>query len=46
VRALLDDPGEADQMGQAAQAHIGEHYIGDLHLRRYAELFGAMMQAA
>ena len=43
VRQLLDDRGEADQMGRAARAYISEHYVGDLHLRHYARLFGAMI---
>ena len=43
VRRLLDDPGEASRMGQAAQAHIREHYVGDLHLLRYERLFSALM---
>jgi trehalose synthase len=45
VRGLLDDPVEANQMGRAAQVYIGEHYVGDLHLLRYAKLFGAMLAA-
>jgi trehalose synthase len=45
VRRLLDDPAEADRMGQAAQIHISEHYVGDLHLLRYADLFDAMIDA-
>jgi len=24
--------------------YIGEHYVGDLHMLRYAELFDALMQ--
>ena len=43
VRRLLEDPGEAGQMGQAAQAHIRENYAGDVHLLRYARLFTALM---
>ncbi len=43
VREILDDHDEADQMGRAAQAYISEHYVGDLHLRHYARLFGAMI---
>jgi trehalose synthase len=43
VRELLDDPAEADRMGQAAQAYIREHYVGDVHLLRYADLFGSML---
>jgi trehalose synthase len=43
VRHLLDEPGEADQMGRAAHAHIREHFVGDLHLLRYARLFSSMI---
>jgi trehalose synthase len=43
VRRLLDDPGQASRMGRAAQAHIREHYVGDLHLLRYARLFGELV---
>jgi trehalose synthase len=43
VRRLLDDPGQARRMGRAAQAHIREHYVGDLHLLRYAQLFDALI---
>jgi trehalose synthase len=43
VRALLDDPREADRMGQAAQVHVSQHYVGDRHLLRYERLFGAMI---
>lgn len=39
VRRVLDNPDEAEQMGKAAHAHIAEHYVGDLHLRRYADFF-------
>jgi trehalose synthase len=43
VRRLLDDPDEADRMGRAAQVYVSEHYVGDLHLLRYASMFGAMI---
>ena len=43
VRRLLDNPGEASQIGRAAQSHIAQHYVGDLHLLRYAQLFGALL---
>jgi trehalose synthase len=43
VSKLLGDRGEADLMGRAAQAYIRENYVGDLHLLRYAKLFGAML---
>ncbi len=45
VRLLLDDPEEANRMGRAAQVHISEQYVGDLHLLRYADMFGALMSA-
>jgi hypothetical protein len=32
-------------MGHAAQAYIREHYVGDVHLLRYADLFGSMLAA-
>jgi len=43
VSELLDDPGEASRMGHAAHAHIRESYVGDLHLLRYANLFGSLL---
>jgi trehalose synthase len=43
VRQLLDDPGQASRMGRAAQAHIREHYMGDLHLLRYERPFSALL---
>jgi len=43
VRRLLDHPGEASRMGRAAHSHIAQHYVGDLHLLRYAQLFGALI---
>jgi trehalose synthase len=43
VRGLLDDPGEADRLGRAAHAHVRADYVGDLHLLRYADLFGTLI---
>jgi trehalose synthase len=43
VRSLLDHPEEAERLGRAAQKHIRDHYVGDLHLLRYAELFGTLL---
>jgi trehalose synthase len=43
VHRLLDDPTVSHQMGLAAQEHVRERYVGDLHLLRYAELFGALL---
>ena len=45
VRQLLDDPDRASRMGRAAQAHIRKHYVGDVHLLRYARLFSALISA-
>ena len=45
VRALLDDPDLAGRLGWAAQAYIREHYLGDVHLLRYARLFEAVLSA-
>ena len=45
VRQLLDDADQASRMGRAAQAHIHEHYVGDVHLLRYAPLFTALISA-
>ena len=45
VRELLDHPDEADRMGRAAQERIRDHFVGDLHLLRYAGLFGPMISA-
>jgi trehalose synthase len=44
VRRLLDHPAQARRMGQAAQAHIRDHYVGDAHLLRYERMFSAMME--
>ena len=43
VRQLLDNPGQASQMGRAARAHIRAQYVGDLHLLRYERLFSALI---
>jgi trehalose synthase len=43
VRQLLDDQDEATRMGRAARTYISEHYVGDVHLLRYARLFDAML---
>jgi trehalose synthase len=42
VRRLLDNRDTAERMGQAAHAHVRDHYLGDRHLLQYAELFGAV----
>jgi trehalose synthase len=45
VRALLDDPQRADRMGAAAQEYVRAHYVGDLHMLRYANLFSTLLAA-
>jgi trehalose synthase len=45
VRHLLDHPAEAERMGRAAQEHIRSSSVGDLHLLRYADLFGALLSS-
>ena len=45
VRQLLDDPALANRMGAAAQEYVRAHFVGDLHLLRYAELFGTLLAA-
>ncbi len=46
VRGLLDNPGEAAQIGRAAQAHVGQQYVGDRHLLAYEQLFGALISGS
>jgi len=43
VRRLLDDPDAANRMGRAAHEHVRQSFVGDLHLLRYAELFGELL---
>ena len=43
VRTLLDDPALADHMGAAAREYVSDHYVGDRHLLRYANLFTALI---
>jgi trehalose synthase len=43
VGELLADPELAGRMGAAAQAHVRDAFIGDIHLLRYAQLFGTLI---
>ena len=43
ARLLLGDRAAATRMGQAAQAHIRENFLGDVHLLRYARLLGTLI---
>jgi trehalose synthase len=40
---LLGDQDQVERMGQAAHDHVREQYVGDVHLLRYARLFGALI---
>jgi trehalose synthase len=41
VRWLLDHREEAERMGAAGKAYTREHFVGDVHLLRFAELVEA-----
>jgi hypothetical protein len=43
ARLLLGDQDRATRMGQAAHAHVREHYLADLHLPRYAKLLDTLI---
>ena len=43
ARLLLGDPDQASRLGQAAHARVGEQYIGDVHLLRYAKLLATLI---
>jgi trehalose synthase len=43
VRTMLDHPELAARLGAAAQEFVRDHYVGDQHLLRYAELFGTLL---
>ncbi|HEX6870713.1 MAG TPA: glycosyltransferase [Micromonosporaceae bacterium] len=45
VRHLLDDPELAARTGAAAHEHVRANFVGDVHLLRYAELFGTLLAA-
>jgi trehalose synthase len=40
---LLSQQEQAARMGQAAHAHVRDHYVGDAHLLRYAKLLGSLI---
>jgi len=42
VRLLLDDQAEATRLGLAAHAYVRDHYLGDVHLVRYAKLLDSL----
>jgi trehalose synthase len=43
VRWLLDHREAAEQMGAAGRAYTREHFIGDMHLLRFAEVIEAVL---
>jgi trehalose synthase len=44
VRTLLDQPDLAQRLGAAAKAYVAANFVGDVHLVRYAELFGELLR--
>jgi trehalose synthase len=45
VCGLLGDPEAAARTGRAAREHVRAHFVGDLHLLRYAKLFSTILAA-
>jgi trehalose synthase len=43
VRALLDDPHRAERIGEAAQAHVRDHFLAARHLGQYVELLERLL---
>jgi len=43
VRALLDDPHEAERMGEAAQVRVRDRFLGPRHLGQYVELLASVL---
>ena len=43
LKALLDDPGKAREMGEAARTRAIEHFISTRHLSQYVELFSELV---
>jgi trehalose synthase len=44
VTQLLDNPAEANRMGEAAMAYITRNFVGDVHMLRYEKLLSAMIE--
>jgi trehalose synthase len=42
---VLHDPERADRTGAAAREYVRANFVGDVHLLRYAELFGSLLAA-
>jgi len=46
VQRLLDDPGRARELGQAAQAHVAAHFSLDAMVRRHEQLYAELLRKA
>jgi trehalose synthase len=44
VCGLLLDPAAARRMGEAAQRHVREHFLGTRHLLQYLDLLGSLLR--
>ncbi|MBO0868001.1 MAG: glycosyltransferase [Micromonosporaceae bacterium] len=42
VRHLLDNPELAERLGTSAREYVRAHFVGDVHLIRYAQMFTAL----
>ena len=43
VRALLDDPHDAERMGEAAQVRVRDRFLGPRHLGQYVTLLDSVL---
>ena len=43
---LLGQPGEIAGLGERTRSHVLESFVGDLHLKRYAELVSELVSEA
>ena len=43
LNRILGDPELAQRLGSAAKARVGEHFLGERHLRQYAQLLATLI---